>query len=1009
MRKYSKSLANTILASLIGAQSFLAAAAPSGGVVVSGGITIGSMNNSEMVIVQALKKGIINWTDFSINSGELIRFVQSAGNDSITLNRVLGSQVSNIQGALQANGNIFLINPNGIVFGANASVDVAGLLATTFDVSDASFLGGGRLDFTQVVGKDLAGIVNQGFITAGNGGFIYLVAPKVNNSGALTANVGSITLATGDRFSVNLQGSNLINFSVSANTLAAAMGEDLNGVRNSGVIAGQTVLLEGNSASGLMSSVVNNSGILEATDLTIRGADIVQAGTIKGMGTAAATTVTLSASQSILTPALGSARANTLNLAVRDPGASLGTADQALQFDADVLNATSLGGSAWLTDVNGGVALGAVSADTASGSVVITAKNGSITSADSTKTNVAGYSAKFLADGSVGTDSVAVNTKVSLLTASTQNGGINVSNTGALTLGDVIAREQIMVNGQPTSSEAVDMQGSIVLSDGSVGSKRVKIQASQDITVNGTLSAGGALSVGSAEGSIRTTQTTSQLVGRVIDLSAGQGVGDAVQSLNTRSNLVNAAAGNGGVYLMESNGLTIGDIHAAGNASRVELGASQGDIVVGSITAAGGSVSLSANNGGIVAQGATTNVTAEGLTVNSQSGIGSSSQALTSNVSEIAASTTAPLAAISISNIKALNKLSLSTANGNVHVAFAGGVLAYDPILTTLMLSRTQALDLAFSNTTAGMKLNGINAGSSQTVSLSAAGDITQGSGSVLAQNLLIDTTGNIGSTASALQTQARNLDLTSANGLIHVANTSSNAIINASALNDSVNIRQSGNLELSSISARSHVSAVSNGDLSVSGDISSVSGNINLSGAAVYQNAAINTGENGNIDVKSNGPIVMAASSQTVADKGKIRYESGSAISVARLQAATGIGGGAVTLVAPRLIDALPGQVNVFANEISLSANNLTSALIQDLTGQVIATNPVIPAVPTNSDPTGLIVANRRYMAPLLFPLPMQQHSPAGLLASEMFHGSPGQPLLKLENAGGNEFFGSK
>ena len=151
----------------------------------------------------------------------------------------------------------------------SSQVDVAGLLATTFDVTDQSFLNGGDLSFTQVVGKDLASISNEGQITADSGGFVYLVAPKVDNSGFVIANVGRVTMAAGDRFTVNLQGSNLINFSVSSSTLAAATGNDLTGVSNSGTVSAQTVLLEGNSASGLMSSVVNNSGIIEATDLTL--------------------------------------------------------------------------------------------------------------------------------------------------------------------------------------------------------------------------------------------------------------------------------------------------------------------------------------------------------------------------------------------------------------------------------------------------------------------------------------------------------------------------------------------------------------------------------------------------------------------------------------------------------------------------------------------------------------------------------------------------------------------
>ena len=134
-KKGTQRFIKAVSVSVIGATSSVALAGPTGGVAVQGGISIGTMNNNELVITQALQKGIINWTDFSIDAGELVRFAQNAGNDSITLNRVLGSQVSNIQGALQANGNIFLINPNGIVFGAGSQVDVAGLVPTTSELT----------------------------------------------------------------------------------------------------------------------------------------------------------------------------------------------------------------------------------------------------------------------------------------------------------------------------------------------------------------------------------------------------------------------------------------------------------------------------------------------------------------------------------------------------------------------------------------------------------------------------------------------------------------------------------------------------------------------------------------------------------------------------------------------------------------------------------------------------------------------------------------------------------
>ena len=901
-KKGTQRFIKAVSVSVIGATSSVALAGPTGGVAVQGGISIGTMNNNELVITQALQKGIINWTDFSIDAGELVRFAQNAGNDSITLNRVLGSQVSNIQGALQANGNIFLINPNGIVFGAGSQVDVAGLLATTFDVTDQSFIDGGQLNFAQVAGKDLASVANQGTITAGTGGFVYLVAPKVDNSGFVIANVGRVTMAAGDRFTVNLQGSNLINFSVSADTLAAATGNDLTGVKNSGTVTAQTVLMQGNSASGLMSSVVNNSGVIEATDLTIEAGDIVQNNTIKGVSSAAATTATLTAGKTITTGSGSSTRATTLNLNVKDEGASIGSEEGALTVDADVLNASSQSGNVLVTDVSGGVALGEVKAGTpaAGGSVVITAQNGSITSADTSKANVTGYSAKLVADGAVGSDSTAVNTKVGVLSASTQNGGINVKNDGALILGDVVAREQITINGQSSVSGAVDNSGAITLSNGSTGTKNVKVQASEGVILTGTVSATNGLSVTSDTGSILAAQAGTSLVGRTVNLSAGGEIGDAAQALSIQSNTVNAAAGNGGVYLSESNGLTVGTITAAGTDNDVVLNATQGNMTIGSITANGAAVTLNAGNGSIIsASGSTTNVTAKDLTASSKSGIGTSGKKLGTSVDTLTATTTAAQAGVYATNDKALNALSVTTPNGDTNVAFTGGSLVYSRTLGTLTLNRTQALDLSFANTAAGLKLNGIDAGADQSVSLTAAGDITQGSGSVVGKDVVLDASGSVGAAGSALATQASSLNVTSRNGTVNLANTSSDLTLTAKAnsTNGAISATQTGNLAVNSVIAKKAVELSASGAVTTAADAVGTpisAGSLNVTGASIGTSskalssqvaggAVSLTATAGDVNFSNSGAISLL---DVLAASGKIAFQNSGDTVVGQLQA---------------------------------------------------------------------------------------------------------------------------
>jgi len=136
---------------------------------------------------------IINWQGFSIAHDETTRFIQQSASSAV-LNRVVGTDPSSILGALQSNGRVFLINPNGIIFGAGAQIDVAGLIASTLRLTDTDFVAG-RLRFLDTPGA--AGIINQGIISTASGGQVVLVAPEVNNSGLIASPRGEVVLAAG--------------------------------------------------------------------------------------------------------------------------------------------------------------------------------------------------------------------------------------------------------------------------------------------------------------------------------------------------------------------------------------------------------------------------------------------------------------------------------------------------------------------------------------------------------------------------------------------------------------------------------------------------------------------------------------------------------------------------------------------------------------------------------------------------------------------------------------------
>ena len=171
--------------------SNLAFANPNGPQVVNGNVSFNTQGNT--LTITNSPNSIINWQGFSIGINELTRFIQQSGNSAI-LNRVIGQDPSAILGALQSNGRVFLINPNGILFGAGARIDVNGLIASTLNLSNQDFLAG-RYNFT--AGLTAGSIENQGTITTPTGGRVYLIAPDIKNTGIINSPKGEVILAAG--------------------------------------------------------------------------------------------------------------------------------------------------------------------------------------------------------------------------------------------------------------------------------------------------------------------------------------------------------------------------------------------------------------------------------------------------------------------------------------------------------------------------------------------------------------------------------------------------------------------------------------------------------------------------------------------------------------------------------------------------------------------------------------------------------------------------------------------
>ncbi len=259
------------------------AAAPSGLTVGSGQVTVSNPNAQTTLIQQSTGKAILNWNSFSVGSAETVRF-QQPNALSVALNRVTGSQPSSIFGHLVSNGQVFLLNPNGILFGRNSAVNVAGLVATTSGIKDSDFLAG-NYNFNIASPNANAGVVNYGSITAADGGSVVLSGNYVQNDGLIQARLGKVVLAGTTTFAVDFAGDNLLSFAVTGPVNQVPVDQNGNPVialvSNTGSIMaeGGKVTLTARAAKGILDSVINTTGMIEAnTASMINGTVVLDAG-----------------------------------------------------------------------------------------------------------------------------------------------------------------------------------------------------------------------------------------------------------------------------------------------------------------------------------------------------------------------------------------------------------------------------------------------------------------------------------------------------------------------------------------------------------------------------------------------------------------------------------------------------------------------------------------------------------------------------------------------------------
>jgi filamentous hemagglutinin family protein len=247
------------------AQAFDANSLPTGGNVTGGSATIATSGNT-LTVNQSSNRAIIDWRNFDIGANAQANFVQP-GTSSIAVNRVNGStDPSRIDGGLHANGQVWVLNPNGVFFGKTARVDAAGVVATTANINDKAFMAGSNK--LQMTGGDNGQVVNEGHISVGEGGLAAFVAPSVRNSGTIRARLGKVTLAAGDTYTLDLAGDRLVEIGLGSNKAV---------VDQSGKIvnAGGVIEISAKAAGQVVDAVINTSGVTDASSVRSVGGKIV--------------------------------------------------------------------------------------------------------------------------------------------------------------------------------------------------------------------------------------------------------------------------------------------------------------------------------------------------------------------------------------------------------------------------------------------------------------------------------------------------------------------------------------------------------------------------------------------------------------------------------------------------------------------------------------------------------------------------------------------------------------
>ena len=955
---------------------------PTGYDVVDGiGNISTSPDGATLTIEQVLTRGAIRWDSFNLSEDATVFFDQLAGD--VVLNQILDVNPSEIFGQIDAAGTVFLINPNGIVFGENASINVGGLIASTLEIDEDDFLGGG--DGIAMTSSGIpASIVNEGTIVATGAQGVTLLGGYLSNTGAITAELGSINLLGTQTATLSFGTGNRLSIAVDeALTEVAGVGSAV--VLNSGsgelTAHGGRVYLHANVASGVLSNAVNHSGIINALGIDADGnGGVVLAGGGSG--------VTQSGSVVSGTDAL-----ITADGAVNLDGDALDVAG--LTVDAgslDIDSGLDLIGNLSITVADGGISQngawevgGSSTLDAGSGAITlgnagnhfagpvhltggdVTIRNGSaltLGTLDVGALDAASHDGLHLGSGSIGGNLVALSNDGAI----TQSGALVITGTSTLDAG----------GGSITLGEGNHFDGAVT----ATGSGITLVSAG-DLEMAGLtggadaavwLEAGGTLtlpatSIDTGDGSLTLISragelaTTGGLDGGTVTLEGGDGIvlghGVSASSLSLDS----------GAGISQSGGVLVADTLHVNADGPVSLDNENQVVALGDVDVDGG---FSLRNVPAISQAAGTSISVDGnASFDSEAAITLANAGnrflgevdLTGGAAEISAADALRLGDLDVDSLVAESQGTLNLGRGdilgNLEATSDGDIGQSDALTvagTSTITAGTGAIRLDHAgNEFAGpvsltggaawiRSLGGLQLGSLDVTALSAlsSGDLDLGQGQIRGNLQATSTGGDIGQ-SGALEVDGTS-NLGAVNGAIALGEDNDfGGAVNLAAGGDVV-INAGSALTLGNLAVGS-LEATSDGELDLGrGDIE---GDLvaNSTGHAVSQSGALEVGGTSNVDAgpaaitldQANhftGAVNLAGGAVVVRDAGALTLGD---VSASSLDATSGAGGitqsGSLLVTGDAAFDAGSGDitlldpVNDFAGTVSLTGDAVSIA----------------------------------------------------------------------------------